>query len=726
VRAVAAALAADGPLARAHPGFVVRAGQLELAEAIAQAIDSAGKLVAEAGTGTGKTFAYLVPALLAGARVLISTGTRNLQDQLFMRDLPEVLKALGVQAETALLKGRSNYVCWHHMRRNLAEGRFARREDIADLRRIERFALVTQSGDRSSLPGVPEDAAAWALATSTRENCLGQDCDDYGRCFVFKARQAAQRADVIVVNHHLFCADLALRDEGIADLLPTTEALIFDEAHQLPEVATQFFGTAVSTRRMIDFSRDLLRAGLAEARDAADWTALSRAIEQAVRELRLAGGSPGRLDALAALARHGFVDAIVGCRGAIGTAGSALERAAERGREIQRTALRAAELGVLLDGWLAAAGAGGGGVGQHIENAETVESAGEAETAAPTGSDEAAEPAGSAESEASEETANASAVVIWAEVHGGGVTLHATPLSVAGTFRRHFAGRPRAWVFLSATLAVNGAFGHFAGAMGIDDARDFVWQSPFDFATQGLLYVPEGIGEPSGPDFADRVFRASWPLMRANRGRAFVLCTTLRMVEQLASRLRDAIEADAPEIGLLVQGSASRAELLERFRRHPAPVLVGSASFWEGVDVPGRQLSLVIIDKLPFAPPDEPILRARIDAARRAGEVPFRTMQLPAAAMALKQGAGRLLRSERDRGLLVVCDARLAEKSYRAVLLRSLPPFRRTRSREEAMAFVEAIDADPVGPLPDASAGRTDSVSARPATSCDPPAPGGD
>jgi ATP-dependent DNA helicase DinG len=261
--------------------------------------------------------------------------------------------------------------------------------------------------------------------------------------------------------------------------------------------------------------------------------------------------------------------------------------------------------------------------------------------------------------------------------------------------------------------------------MGIDDARDFVWQSPFDFATQGLLCVPEGIGEPSGPDFADRVFRASWPLVHANRGRAFLLCTTLRMVEQLASRLRDAIEAEAPEIGLLVQGSASRAELLERFRRHPAPVLVGSASFWEGVDVPGRQLSLVIIDKLPFAPPDEPILRARIDAARRAGEVPFRTMQLPAAAMALKQGAGRLLRSERDRGLLVVCDARLAEKSYRAVLLRSLPPFRRTRSLEEAMAFVEAIDADSAEPLPGAaSVGRADGVSARLATSRDPPASG--
>ena len=674
--AVADALAADGPLARGHRGFVVREGQLELAQAIAQAIDDAGRLVAEAGTGTGKTFAYLVPALLAGVRVLVSTGTRNLQDQLFFRDLPEVLKALGVHAQTALLKGRANYVCWHHMRRNLAEGRFARREDIADLRRIERFAQVTQSGDRSSLPGVPEEAPAWALATSTRENCLGQDCDDYGRCFVFRARQAAQQADVIVVNHHLFCADLALRDEGIADLLPSTDALIFDEAHQLPEVATQFFGTAVSTRRLVDFARDTLRAGLAEARDAADWTDLSRAIEQAVRELRLAGGAPGRLDARAACARAGFLDAIAGCRGAVGAAGAALERARERGREIQRVATRASELGSLVDAWLAAA-------------------AGERD-------DSEGVPAGE---------------VIWAEIHGAGVTLHATPLSVADAFRRHLAGRPRAWVFLSATLAVNGAFDHFAGAMGVDDARSLVWQSPFDFARQGLLYVPRGIGEPKGADFAERVFRAGWPLARANRGRAFVLCTTLRMVDQLAALFAQAIAREAPEIGLFVQGSASRAELLERFRSHPAPLLVGSASFWEGVDVPGRQLSLVVIDKLPFAPPDEPILRARIDAARRAGEEPFRTMQLPAAAMALKQGAGRLLRSERDRGLLVVCDARLAERPYGRILLRSLPPFSRTRSAEEAMAFVETIDRDRADP----DAGRE--LSARPATSSVPAPP---
>jgi len=664
-RAVVDALGPDGPIARGHPGFVARHGQVEMARAIAETIEQAGTLIAEAGTGTGKTFAYLVPALLAGARVLISTGTRNLQDQLFSRDLPEVLRALGVHADVALLKGRANYVCRHHLRRNLEEGRFARREDIADLRRIERFAAVSASGDRAALPGVAEDAPAWSMATSTRENCLGQDCAEYGRCFVFKARQEALRADVIVVNHHLFCADLALRDEGVADLLPTTEALIFDEAHQLPEVATQFFGTAVSTRRLIDFSRDLLRAGLAEARDAADWTEIARRIEQGTRALRLAAGTPGRLDVRTVRARPEFVTAIRDCRGTLDAARAALAQAAERGKELQRCALRAQELVALIDRWVDAAE-------RRLDRVEN-------DPSADGDADEDAE------------------VVIWAEVHAAGVTLNATPLSVAATFRRHVAARPRAWVFVSATLAVSGEFDHFAKAMGVVDARRLVWDSPFDFASQALLYVPRSVGEPSGPDFADRVFRECWPLIRANRGRAFVLCTTLRMVDLLAERFAGGIAADASDLGLLVQGRASRAELIERFREHPAPLLVGSASFWEGVDVPGRQLSLVVIDKLPFAPPDEPVLRARIDAARRAGEEPFRTMQLPAAAMALKQGAGRLIRSERDRGLLVVCDARLAERAYGRLLLRSLPPFRRTRSLEEALAFV-APDGDASAP----------------------------
>lgn len=670
--AVAIALSGEGPIAREHQGYVVRDGQLALAQAVARAIDAHSRLVVEAGTGTGKTFSYLVPALLSGAKVLISTGTRTLQDQLFSRDLPELARALGVRVETALLKGRANYVCWHHLQRNLADGRFARREDIAQLHRIQRFAVVSPTGDRSEFPGVPEEAPAWSMATSTRENCLGQECPEFSRCFVFKARQAAQRADLVVVNHHLFCADLALRDDGVADLLPTADALIFDEAHQLPEVATQFFGRSVSGRRLLDFARDTLRVGLGEARDAADWTQLSQNLEQAVRELRLHAGPPGRIDASALRQRVDLLDAVEGCEHKVSACGMALDAAASRGRDLQRCALRAAELLDELRAWRTRAA----GVPEVVSAPSPLDESGPGHTAAAEANE--GEGPGLAED----------AFVTWAEVHASGVSLNSTPLSVASVFRRHLESRPRAWVFLSATLAVGGDFGHFVGSMGLDGADVHVWESPFDFQTQGLLYVPESIGDPSGSDFADRVFRAGWPLVVANGGRAFMLCTTLRMVDRLAGLARGAIASEASPIELLVQGQASRAELLERFRRHPNPLLIGSASFWEGVDVPGQQLSLVIIDKLPFAPPDDPVLRARIEAARRAGLDPFRSMQLPSAAMALKQGAGRLIRSERDRGVLMVCDRRLAERSYGRWLLRSLPPFRRTRSLDQALGFL--------------------------------------
>jgi ATP-dependent DNA helicase DinG len=714
------ALGPEGPFARAHEGYRTREGQLGLARAIAGAIESRGALIAEAGTGTGKTFAYLTPALLSGGRVIISTGTRTLQDQLFDRDLPEVVRALGVRAECALLKGRSNYICRHHLRRNLADGRFARREDIVDLRRIDRYASVTRSGDRAGAPDVSEDAPAWILATSTRENCLGQECADYGDCFVVKARQAAQRADVIVVNHHLFCADLALRDEGVADLLPTADALIFDEAHQLPEVATAFFGSSIATRRLVEFARDVLRAGLAEARDAADWTTVSRELEQAIRELRLHAGEPSRLDAGALRGRQPLLDAVARCADILTQTGLQLAGAAERGREIARCALRAAELVLQIERWLDAVLERAPGT-RAIALAADPDVCGEDAYGEPnrpavpvvSGPPAVADPdTGGAligvSAAALEETAGDGLRVAWAEISSHGVTLHATPLSVAGTFRRHRAQRPRAWVFVSATLAVSGTFNHFARAIGMEDAVTHAWESPFDFAANGLLYVPQGIGEPSGSDFAQRVHETIWPLLAANHGRAFVLCTTLRMVEQLARSLSARIEAHASPITLLVQGTAPRAELLERFRAAPAPVLVGSASFWEGVDVRGRQLSLVVIDKLPFAPPDDPVLRARIEAARREGVDPFRQLQMPAAAMALKQGAGRMIRSETDRGLLVVCDSRLADKPYGRQLLRSLPPFSRTRSGEQALAFVHSLD-DQVALI------------STPATSADPP-----
>jgi len=646
--AVDAAFDAEGAIARASAGYTPRPAQREMACAVAEAIEGAQSLVVEAGTGVGKTFAYLVPALLSGARVLISTGTKTLQDQLFRRDLPRVRQALGSGARIALLKGRANYVCRHHLRRNLAEGRFECREDIAVLRRIERFAAISATGDRSEAPGIAEDAPAWALATSTRENCLGQECADFGDCFVFRARQAAQGADVVVVNHHLFCADLSLRDEGVAELLPSANAIVFDEAHQVPQVATQFLGRGVSTRQVVDFARDLHRAGREEALDAADWTALSASLEQAVRELRLAAGRPGRLDARQARGNAALREAVDSLLRALPQ--ELLARCAERGRELGRLLARVEALAERLREWRD----------------------------------------GVWEERGAEDDA-----IHWAEVHAAALALQVTPLSVAPILRRHREASACAWIMTSATLSVAGDFDHFCSAAGMDDARTLRCDSPFDYARQALLYVPRECGDPASAGFGERVARAAWPLIAANGGRAFVLCTSLRMVEQQALLLAERIAATDCGIELLVQGRASRSALIERFRSAPRPLLVGSASFWEGVDVVGDRLSLVVIDKLPFAAPDDPILAARIDAARRAGRDPFREMQLPAAAMALKQGAGRLIRSETDRGVLMICDERLATRPYGRKLVASLPAFRRTRDAEEALAFGERLSATP-------------------------------
>lgn len=656
-QAVSDALAAGGALALASPKFTPRLAQQELAGAIATAIKTGGQLIAEAGTGTGKTFAYLVPALLTTGKVLIATGTRTLQDQLFDRDLPQVRDALGVAASVALLKGRSNYVCHYHLARNLQDGRFASRADIADLKRIELFSQVSHSGDRSSLAQVAEDAPAWSQAVSTRENCLGSECPDHGRCFVIKARQAAQQADIVVVNHHLFCADLALRDEGIAELLPEVSAVIFDEAHQFAEIATQFFGQSVSSRQIIEFARDCLRFGLAGARDSADWVSLSASIEQVVRELRLAAGTPRRIDQAELLAHNDLIESIGQCKVAIGILSNHLDGAAQRSPDLARCALRASEIEQRLSDWI-----------HYLREPERSLAAGVA----------------AEQNEASDDQER----VFWAEVTSGGCTLNATPLSVAAPLQKHLGQRPCAYIFLSATLAVSNSLEHFATSLGLARAEKKIWPSPFEYERNALLYVPERMPLPSTDVFAASLIDAAWPLLQANRGRAFVLCTTLRMVERLSQLLAARIEAEEPTFLLLVQGKSTRAELLNRFRSAVAPVLVGSASFWEGVDVPGEQLSLVIVDKLPFAPPDDPVLRARSDQLKRAGRDPFRELHLPNAAMSLKQGAGRLIRSERDYGVLMVGDVRLAEKAYGRSLLKSLPPFARTRHLQAVLDFL--------------------------------------
>ncbi|MFZ9407891.1 MAG: ATP-dependent DNA helicase, partial [Burkholderiaceae bacterium] len=514
---------------------------------------------------------------------------------------------------------------------------------------------------------VSENDPAWAWATSTRDNCLGQDCPEIRRCFLMKARREAQTADVVVVNHHLFLADLALRDESLAELLPSVDAVIFDEAHQLPEVATEFFGDSVSTRQLLDFARDLLRAGLVQAPDGADWRHLCDRLEQAVRALRLVmdGGSawpfggrqtPGRFgdrsQARAAegrLTRRWTIDLLR----ELDTLPEVIEDLASelvsvcaitasntgRGPDLDRCGLRAVDLLERLQRWAAAF-----------------------------------------------ETSSEEQAIVWAEVSAQTAVLRLTPLSVAEPFRRHRDALSQAWIFLSATLTMANDFSHYTRALGLEEARCERWESPFDFRQQAALWIPTHLGEPSAPGFAARMAGAIWPLLQANRGRAFVLCTSLRGLREAAQALR---AMDTVGMQWLVQGESPRAELLDRFRGADRPsVLIGSATFWEGVDVSGDALSLVVIDKLPFAPPDDPVIQARALALKRAGQDPFRHDQLPQAALTLKQGAGRLIRSETDRGVLVIADARVRTRGYGRHLLASLPPFHQVNSMEEAIRFL--------------------------------------
>ena len=638
--------AVDGPLANAIAGFRARPQQIEMAQRIAEAIKGNRVLVAEAGTGTGKTFAYLVPALLAGGKVIISTGTKTLQDQLFNRDLPTVRGALKVPVTIALLKGRANYVCHYHLERNARDGRFQSPQDAADLRAIARFAQLTQSGDKAECADVREDSMAWVAATSTRDNCLGQECPNKEECFVMEARRNAMEADVVVVNHHLFFADVMLRDEGMGELLPACNAVIFDEAHQLPETASLFFGDSVSTAQVLELARDTRSETVSGARDCIALIDHTRNLEKAARDLRLVfGNESARLSAAQASEREHFDAQVEALEKALADFQAVLDTQAQRSEGLANCLRRSEEMAERLASW---------------------------------------------------RKPEARELILWVEVFAQSLALNATPLHVADVFKRQLEAQPRAWVFTSATLAVGKAdFGHYCRELGLawmdPPPLTAVWGSPFDYAQQALLYAPAGMPDPNAPNYSERVAGVALPLIRAARGRAFVLCTSLRAMRRIHELIVDGLQHAKDELPVLLQGEGSRTELLERFRRLGNAVLVASQSFWEGVDVPGDALSLVVIDKLPFASPDDPVLAARVEHMQRQGLSPFIRHQLPRTVINMKQGAGRLIRSERDRGVLCICDPRMIDKSYGKVVWRSLPPMRRTRLEEEAVAFLHTL-----------------------------------
>jgi ATP-dependent DNA helicase DinG len=635
----------QSPLATEVVSFRPREQQREMALAVAEAIRDNAILIVEAGTGTGKTFAYLVPALLAGGKVIISTGTKNLQDQLFQKDLPMVRDALKAPVSVALLKGRANYVCHYHLDRALSDGRFATREDIKHLGKIKQYAKVSASGDKSGLSDVPENALIWMQVTSTRDNCLGQECPNHKECFVLKARTEAMKADIVVVNHHLFFADVMLRDEGVAELLPACNTVIFDEAHQLPETASLFFGETLSTALLLDLARDTRIEAAAGAKDFAALPKACDELDKAARDLRLVFKKEGRMPATATENFKEFAPALKTLGEKLAQLSGLLEKQAERSEGLENCWQRTQALSQQLKHW------------QSGDEPDQVR---------------------------------------WLEVFHHSLQLNTTPLSIAEIFEKQIVGSARAWIFTSATLAVKQDFSHYQGEMGLLDAKTACWDSPFNYAEQALLYVPQNLPDPNSMEYTEAVVQAALPLIEASKGRAFLLFTSLRAMQRAHEILQAEFDRRGWDYPLLLQGEGSRNELLTRFRSLGNAVLLGSQSFWEGVDVRGEALSLVIIDKLPFAPPDDPVLAARIAQLNKQGRNAFMEYQLPRAIITLKQGAGRLIRDETDRGVLMICDPRLISKPYGKRIWQSLPPMRRTRIAEEAVAFFKTAGFTPI------------------------------
>src|SRR5688572_2680452 len=624
-----------GPLKRSLPGFTPRRAQLAMAGRVARALENRAPLVIEAGTGTGKTFAYLVPALLSGRRVLISTGTRTLQDQLFNKDLPLVAGAIGRPASVALLKGRSNYLCAYRLKQLDAQRSLPGTRDRT-LARVQRWAGMTRSGDLAEVADLGDAHPLWPQITSTRDNCLGAKCADIGRCHVVEARRKAIGADIVIVNHHLLLADLALKEEGFGDLLGAADAVIIDEAHQIPDLATQFFGARFGSRQVELLLRDA-RQELAQARAAPgvlaeEFGAIEKSLA-ALAEILRGTQRPDWLTADTPLAdaAQEVVQSLRALAGAL----------TEQGREpgIAQSAARASELAARLE---------------EITQAE--------------------------------EHGGARSV----ELTQRGFSLSLLPFDVAERFAKLTGGTRAAWIFTSATLSVGEDFTHFTSRLGLAEAETLAIASPFDFESQALLYLPPKMPDPAAPTHTPAVVDVSVPLIEASAGGAFLLFTSHRALQRAAQLLRERW-TEVGEFPLLVQGEAPREQLLRMFRDAGNAVLLGTSSFWEGVDVKGDALRLVIIEKLPFASPDDALTRARIEHLKATGGNAFREYQLPEAALALKQGVGRLIRSETDRGVVVICDPRLVDKPYGRVFRASLPPMPVTRAAHDAEKFLRRI-----------------------------------
>jgi ATP-dependent DNA helicase DinG len=615
----------DGLLEQHLPGFKHRPAQLEMARAVQQAIASRANLIAEAGTGTGKTFAYLIPAIVSGKRVVVSTGTKNLQDQLFNKDLPVVRQALAVPFQAALLKGRANYLCLYRLNDTLVVRPGNSKQDIVHAEAIKRWSKITDSGDIAEVAGVPESSPLWPQVTSTVDNCLGAECPNYNECFMVKARREAQEAEVLIINHHLLWADWALKADGFGELLPDPDAIVVDEAHQFAETAANFLGLSISARQLNELANDTVVEQLKDARDQPELATEAEKLEHAVADLRLALGVGERRETWGTVEHNAdVVKEIDRVRGQLNALTVLLKAASVRGKGLESCWKRCMDIAAQLE--------------EFLNN---------------DGPD----------------------AVRWFETFKRSFTLSRTPLEIAGEFAKFHQASGAAWIFTSATLSVAQDFNHFSASLGLHGTAAHSWESPFDYRNQSLLYVPQDMPDPADRSgYTEAVVQAAIPVLKASRGRAFMLFTSHQALQTAASLLPQ--QVDFP---LFVQGSQPKAALLEAFVQVGNGILLGTSSFWEGVDVRGEALSCVIIDKLPFASPGDPVLSARMEALKRRGLNAFFVYQLPTAVIALRQGAGRLIRSHDDRGVLMLCDPRLLSKSYGKLFLDSLPAMKRTR-----------------------------------------------
>ncbi|SUT91388.1 ATP-dependent DNA helicase [Actinobacillus lignieresii] len=629
------AFSEDGLLSSNIQGFRPRAAQLEMAQAVGRSVKFATPTVVEAGTGTGKTFAYLVPALLSGKKTIVSTGSKNLQDQLFNRDLPTIQKALKYKGKVALLKGRANYLCLERLDQVVAMGVLGDKSVLADLSKVSKWHTSTKTGDLSECITIAEDSPILPQLVSTAESCLGSDCPHFKDCYVVQARRRAMEADVVVVNHHLFCADMAVKETGFGELIPEAELIIFDEAHQLPDIASQYFGQSLSSRQLFDICKDTNIVYRTELKDLAQLGKAADHLQKTVQDFRLLMGTEGSIrgNLRELFNDQKVMDGLTKVSENIDFLSEVIKKSLGRSETLDKIFERLAEVKVQL---------------KKLSDTSVV------------------------------------GYCYWYEANGRSFALHITPLTVADKFGEQLKNQQIGWVFTSATLEVGGKFDHFCQRLGIENAEQLVLQSPFDYANQSLLCVPRYLPDTNKSHTLTELGKMLMPVIEANNGRCFLLCTSYFMMRGLADFLRE-----HGNLSVLLQGETSKARLLEKFIAEENSVLVATQSFWEGIDVRGDALSLVIIDKLPFTSPDEPLLRARMEDCRLQGGEPFNDIQIPEAVITLKQGVGRLIRDVTDRGVVIICDSRLVMRNYGKTFLKSLPPSTRTRDLDKVIQFLK-------------------------------------